>query len=831
MARALTFALAVVCACGPEPVGKPPADAGADAALVEEPLAAAELDGVAKAVSTAAEVPLTGPALQVRSGDWLLESEEAVALVSGEDGRVTAFGAPRGPTGLYALEPAAFEPFDRLEGDVELVEPAAGGRGLHLRKRLRAEPLVVESWLGLRGRVLRIRSRLVALGAVPAVTHGEWVAWGNTPTWVEGHGFAMGGGDWSAAFLARENQGLAYAFCREDGVLMARIGSPSSPGYHRSAKTGEQRVALAAGASTPLRRVDLSFALGSLGDAVAALPCAPPSRSIEVPREARVVAARTRASIEVTSCESEAAWKARVELEQVEREKKPVPEDDESWRRRGAGPPFARFRLHRDRHAIAVPEPCARVRLAAPGWAPGAWLDPTTADETGWGHPKLGPRSGTLRWRVRGEDGAVLPATIVVRGEDETDDPDWGDEGKGGAARNFVYAEGDGERPLPPGKYRVIVHRGFEYSLVDRHVTVKADAAVEIDAKLERSVDTSGWLSADLHVHAMPSFDAPTLLEDRVRSLAGVGVEVAVSTDHNVVTDYRPAIAALGVGRWMGSVIGDEVTTDMPPLGHFNVFPLAEGSATLQWKHATADEVFQAARRAAPGGVLQVNHPRMDDIGYFELFRLDRRFVGGWTAGAELVEMGFDAIEVLNGDHYAEPDEVANVMEDWYALLDAGLRYTATGNSDSHKIAYQEAGMPRNFVAMGDDEPAALDVGAFARAIREGHVVVSTGPFIDFRAGDAKPGDTVPAGETKLAITVDGPAWMSLAEVELVRRGHVMRRWEVTGKARPRFHTEVTVATESGDWLLVVARGDAAMEQLYREDAMPFAFTNPVWAR
>ncbi len=64
-------------------------------------------------------------------------------------------------------------------------------------------------------------------------------------------------------------------------------------------------------------------------------------------------------------------------------------------------------------------------------------------------------------------------------------------------------------------------------------------------------VDTRGWISADLHVHAVPSLDAPTPLVERVRSLAAAGVEVAVATDHNVVTDYAPAIRERGLEPWL----------------------------------------------------------------------------------------------------------------------------------------------------------------------------------------------------------------------------------------------------------------------------------------
>ena len=40
--------------------------------------------------------------------------------------------------------------------------------------------------------------------------------------------------------------------------------------------------------------------------------------------------------------------------------------------------------------------------------------------------------------------------------------------------------------------------------------------------------------------------DAPSLLSDRIRSLVAAGVEVAVATDHNAVTDYRPTNPELG---------------------------------------------------------------------------------------------------------------------------------------------------------------------------------------------------------------------------------------------------------------------------------------------
>ena len=336
--------------------------------------------------------------------------------------------------------------------------------------------------------------------------------------------------------------------------------------------------------------------------------------------------------------------------------------------------------------------------MLARGHAPGAWFDPHDEGPLGRSHPELAPVAGKIAWRIRdaeaaADDDHALPAKLIVRATGDGTDPDWGDDATDGAARNYVYTVDDGAVAIPPGSYRVSIHRGPEYSAVERRIVVKADETVKVQAELRRVVDTRGWISADLHVHAIPSWDAPTRLTDRVRSLCAVNVEVAVATDHNAVTDYRPTIEELGVERWMTSVVGDEVTTDHPLFGHFNVFPLTPGGPPVHYDAIAPKDLFAAARRASPHGVVQVNHPRMGDIGYFELLRMDREAVGAWKKRTQLADTSFDAIEVFNGDHYADVPEVEWVMQDWYALLDAGFHHAGTGNSDSHKVAYQEAGI------------------------------------------------------------------------------------------------------------------------------------------
>jgi hypothetical protein len=423
---------------------------------------------------------------------------------------------------------------------------------------------------------------------------------------------------------------------------------------------------------------------------------------------------------------------------------------------------------------------------------------------------------------------------VLVRGIKGTPDPDWGDDPDAGAALDVVYTEtGEGERPVPAGDYRVTIDRGFEYTAFEKEVRLAAGTTTSVTADLARVVDTKGWIAADLHLHAMPSPDAIQPLTDRVRALVATGVEVGVATDHNKVTDYKPVIAELKVGPWLASVVGDEVTTRDPAWGHFNVFPLPSGAEPVPYRAQVPRAIFAAARSVGPLGpdtIVQVNHPRMGGIGYFDLLRLDAEDVNGWAKRVPVADMSFDALEVFNGDHYATIAKVEECMHDWYALLDAGHRVTATGNSDSHKLTFHEPGVPRNLVAVPNDDPAAFDERAFIAAVRKGKVVVSSGPFVVLTANGRGVGESVPAGQVDLAVRVDAPPWVDVDKVELVRRGDVIATW--TGpfpKGTHRFETQLKRALERGDWVIAIARGTKPMTYLHRPNARPFAFTNPIW--
>src|SRR5690606_10816866 len=217
-------------------------------------------------------------------------------------------------------------------------------------------------------------------------------------------------------------------------------------------------------------------------------------------------------------------------------------------------------------------------------------------------------------------------------------------------------------------------------------------------------IATPGVLSADLHLHQVPSVDADVALSTRVLSVAAEGVELAVASDHYAITDLKPTVAALPRSVKLPSdvltMVGTEVSTVGNRFGHFNVFPIAP-SASIDYEDTTARPLFAAMRRAAPDGIIQVNHPRLRGIGYFGAFAVDPSTGLVPEAQASSYVADFDALEVFNGlDAWSEP-RVRIILMDYLRQLGLGRRYTATGNSDSHKLFYIDPGIPRNLIRYG----------------------------------------------------------------------------------------------------------------------------------
>jgi hypothetical protein len=471
--------------------------------------------------------------------------------------------------------------------------------------------------------------------------------------------------------------------------------------------------------------------------------------------------------------------------------------------------------------AFTVAEPSSAVAVAAP--------------------ILLVAASGILRALVVDSLGNSLPAKVTIRALGDTPTYPlpkiYGTPRYTAGAAKLVYAHtGQAEARLPPGRYRVSVSRGFEYDLAEREVELAPDAVLPAHFVLRRVVDTTGYLCGDFHIHAQKSPDSDDMDEEKVAAFAAEGLEVPVSTDHEFVADYAPTIQRLGLGAFMRSIIGEEVTTTT--LGHFNAFPLELNPAKpnqgfIEWHFKSGPEIFAEIRANAGRPVLQLNHPRSPAIGgYFSATGYDPET--GTTTKPDQWSNDFDAIEVVNGKRIEDPTQ--GVYADWYSFLNQGKRVTATGNSDNHHIFTGEVGFPRNYVRVDSDDFLAFNERAFVESVRAGQVIVSGGPFITVALGGKGPGAmvTVTGGEVRLDVVVQAPSWMDVNRLYVVANGEVALERELApadaDPANPvvRFRGTLPFTPTRDTWYVVHVRGSRGMDPVVA-GARPFAFTNAIY--
>jgi hypothetical protein len=268
---------------------------------------------------------------------------------------------------------------------------------------------------------------------------------------------------------------------------------------------------------------------------------------------------------------------------------------------------------------------------------------------------------------------------------DDADDPD-----TLRFVEDFVYAkDGSARLSARPGTYTLSISRGPEYDRFEQQVELKPGVQLAVTANIARVVDTTGYLSADFHMHTRFSLDSDHDLPEAMRAYAGEGLEYAVSTDHNFVVDYSQALASEGLERFMASAVGIELTTI--DRGHFNGFPIERGDGaapdvlgdatiasrtfgSFPWALRDPADIFADLRARAQTGpdgaqlpvIVQVNHPRDTILGYFEQYAVDPETLvvhgqSGLVApkldahpefAPEKFSWDFDAMEIFNGKRY-----------------------------------------------------------------------------------------------------------------------------------------------------------------------------------
>ena len=458
--------------------------------------------------------------------------------------------------------------------------------------------------------------------------------------------------------------------------------------------------------------------------------------------------------------------------------------------------------------------------------------------------PQLAP-VGTLGFEVL--DAATqqpMPARLTLIGVHGTPDPQFttNDIGRQEGDTVTTYnrlmsATGTGAVRVPLGTYDIYVSRGPEWELyIARAVHITA-TGTEVRTTLRHVVDTTGWVSADFHVHSACSPDSHVPLRDRVYEFVSDGVDMIVATDHNVVCDYAPIIAELGIGHYLTSATGDELTT--AGWGHFGAFPMPQsesraGHGAVHISGRTPAELFLAAHQISPGTLVNVHHPRIDsEIGYFTMTRFQPRLD---RADNPRFSFDFDAVEVLNGYQDAEINHIDQMIDDWLSLINHGHLVTATGNSDTHHLNYNLGGYPRNYVHVPDDRLEAVTPLQVAAAVKAHHSFFTTAPFVRLTVNGAGIGDfvRVPGGKAHLELEVEAAPWVTVSMVTLYLNGQDYKKFPVPRSTQVmRFKLALDLVVKRDSYIVVRVDGDQPMAPVIgdrrRFDVRPLALTNPIF--
>jgi len=187
------------------------------------------------------------------------------------------------------------------------------------------------------------------------------------------------------------------------------------------------------------------------------------------------------------------------------------------------------------------------------------------------------PPQGALRVKIRDGKGEAVPGKVTILGLDPTKSPYFRPENPRESGRAFetvknsVYPPADGlEVKLPVGHYLVFASRGPEYGRDVRIVEVLRDDVQSLFFSIDRILQPSGFVAADVHLHTIAS-DGQMATAERLRSVVAEGLDVAVATDHNVVIDYAEPLRRLGLEKQLAVLSGYELTKG--GVLHANSFP------------------------------------------------------------------------------------------------------------------------------------------------------------------------------------------------------------------------------------------------------------------
>jgi hypothetical protein len=468
--------------------------------------------------------------------------------------------------------------------------------------------------------------------------------------------------------------------------------------------------------------------------------------------------------------------------------------------------------------------------------------------------------AAAVKFNIRDEAGISLPCKVQFNAIEGTERPNLGPDQRAHGCRDQYHSErGDFRVAIPPGKYRVVVTRGIEYSHLAKDVVLKGGETFDFTGTLKRLVDTRGWVSGDYHNHSTPSGDNTCGTDDRIINLAAEHIEFAPTTEHNRLYDWAPHIARLGLSPFIQTVPGLELTGGA---AHFNAFPFKpvpltqDGGAPVWNKDPRITAITLRDWQAAePDRWIQINHPDM--VANFTDADADGRADGGFHGLATLIDgietQNYQTSELLGDRPYRITRDTKTLKETvgylreyiWLQLLNRGHRYAAMAVCDAHSVFGNGVGGWRMYMPSASDEPAKIDWRENSRAAKAGHSYLTTGPFLQVTTDDGTgPGGQARTlnGTVKLRVRVQCTDWLDIDRVQVLVNSRAVPALNFT-RAKDaakfkdgvmKFEETLTVPLSEDAHIIVVACAETSDLRIgYGSSSQakirPFAYHNPIF--
>ncbi len=381
-------------------------------------------------------------------------------------------------------------------------------------------------------------------------------------------------------------------------------------------------------------------------------------------------------------------------------------------------------------------------------------------------------------WVVDDDSGVELAARVHMRSPDgrylppyghrhEINDnwfEDYGADVKLGDTQ-YAYIDGRFSAELPVGEVFFEVSRGFEYQPIRQKVEI-AHGQKELEIRLKKTDDrrSSGWITADTHVHFISPETAR--LEAAAEGINVINLLAAqwgdLFTNVGDITGKQSGSSTDDTIVWVGTENRQHFLGHISMLGVQGdpVFPMSTSGATEGYFGDPTERAMSewADECKAKGGLVVVPHfpfPHSEII-------------------AEVVRGRVDGLEFWD---FWTPTMDTFSFHEYYRLLNCGYRAAVVGGTDKMSAA-MPVGNVRTYAQVGDET---LSWDSWADAVRAGRTYTTSGPLMDFTVDGHGPGDELqmPNGGGNVHVSVNAVSLTGpINKLELVFNGKVIAATE-----------------------------------------------------